>query len=56
MGAPLLLVVVAGRMTAISTDTNTGQERIELWNAGLVMLKESPVFGVGQERSTDQYL
>lgn len=49
-GLPLLLVVVAGRMTAISTQTNTGQERIELWNAGLTMFKENPLFGVGQDR------
>ncbi|MFO0877271.1 MAG: O-antigen ligase family protein [Gemmataceae bacterium] len=50
LGLPLLLVLLAGRMTAISTHTNTGQERIELWNAGLVMFKENPLFGVGQDR------
>jgi O-antigen ligase len=50
VGAPLLLAVLGGRQTAISATTNTGQERIELWNEGLVMFRANPLFGVGVDR------
>lgn len=50
IGVPLLLVVLGGRQTAISSDTNTGQERIMLWNEGMVMFRANPVFGVSLDR------
>ena len=50
LGAPVLLAVLGGRQTAISTTTNTGQERIQLWNEGMVMFRANPLFGVGMDR------
>lgn len=50
VGVPLLLAVLGGRQTAITAQTNTGQERIELWNEGLVMFRSHPIFGVALDR------
>ncbi|MFM7148681.1 MAG: O-antigen ligase family protein, partial [Gemmataceae bacterium] len=50
MALPALLVMMAGRMTAISAETETGQSRIQLWEEGILMLKSNPLFGVGQNR------
>lgn len=46
---PLLFVVFAGRMTAISSDEGTGQARIQLWSDGLAFFQQSPVIGIGME-------
>ena len=47
VGLPVLLALLGGRQAQISTTTNTGMERIWLWSNGLVMLRASPIFGVG---------
>ena len=46
---PLLFVVFAGRMTALSADEGTGQTRIQLWSDGLTIFKYSPLIGIGME-------
>ncbi|MCX7114019.1 MAG: O-antigen ligase family protein [Proteobacteria bacterium] len=54
-GLPLLLPIVKGRLTTISTG-GTAHLRISLWNEGLVFLKSAPLFGIGAEKfreSTD---
>lgn len=51
---PLLLAVLGGRQTAITAQTNTGQERIHLWNEGMVMFRANPVFGVALDRYHEQ--
>ena len=50
LGFPLLLFSLGGRQTAISAQTNTGQERIQLWSAGLEMFRSHPVLGVGLDQ------
>jgi O-antigen ligase len=47
----LLLAFVGSRQGSFSdaTSTGTGHDRIQLWSSGLVMLRESPVFGVGHD-------
>jgi O-antigen ligase len=47
LGLPLLLAVLGARQMAISTNTETGAQRIWLWNDGLVMFRSHPIFGVG---------
>ena len=45
---PAVLLGMAGtRQANISTSTGTGYQRIEIWSSGLVMLRNSPLFGVG---------
>ncbi len=50
---PVLLLVFAGRMTEISTNTNTGQARIQLWFDGMQMFRENILLGVGMDNFTD---
>ena len=47
LAVPVLLVAFAGRMTRISTEEDTGQDRIQLWSDGIGMFRESPLVGVG---------
>jgi putative inorganic carbon (hco3(-)) transporter len=47
LALPVLLLAFAGRMTRISTEEDTGQDRIQLWSDGLGMFRESPLVGVG---------
>ncbi len=47
LAVPALLAMLAGRMAKISSTEETGQERIQLWSAGLEMLRANPIFGVG---------
>jgi len=55
-GAFLLLLLVpalaifGGRQTDITTNTGTGQLRVKLWSEGLVLLRNSPIFGIGAGR------
>ena len=51
---PLLLVVFGGRQTKFSTSEGTGQERIRIWNEGLVLFQGSPVFGIGMGQYAEQ--
>jgi O-antigen ligase len=53
LGLPLLALLGA-RQLDISTTTNTGQERIQLWSDGLVMFRANPLFGVGPDGFRDQ--
>jgi O-antigen ligase len=52
LGLPVLGLLGA-RQTAISADTNTGQERIQLWSDAMVMFRSNPLFGVGENRFTE---
>lgn len=45
---PAVLVLFGGRMTQIEVDGGTGQHRIQLWREALSLLREYPIFGVGQ--------
>lgn len=47
---PLLLVFFAGRMTDLSASAGTGQSRIHLWSDGMLMFRESPIWGVGMHQ------
>jgi putative inorganic carbon (HCO3(-)) transporter len=47
IGAPVLLVLLGGRQTDISADTDTGKLRVFLWSDGLVMFRSNPLTGVG---------
>lgn len=44
---PAFVVLFAGRQTNISTSDDTGQDRIQLWSAGLDLFRRSPLFGSG---------
>lgn len=44
---PAMLAVFGGRQTEISTDSQTGQERVQLWSDALVEFTLNPVFGLG---------
>jgi hypothetical protein len=45
---PAVLFGLAGsRQAALSTQTETGRSRIEVWSTGLMLIRESPVFGIG---------
>jgi O-antigen ligase len=54
LGVPLLLALLAGRQTAISAQTDTANLRIFLWSDGLVMFRQSPIFGVGTNNFADR--
>ena len=53
---PALLAALAGRATTFDLDNpdDTGQSRIRIWSDGLVLLRNSPVFGIGQGRFVDE--
>jgi O-antigen ligase len=46
---PLLLAVAEGRQASISTTTDTGQARMELWRDGMMFVRMNPLFGMGRE-------
>lgn len=46
--APALLSLMSGRQTDISLETETGQERIQLWSDALDLFHANPVLGVGE--------
>ena len=50
LGVPLLLFGLAGRQTAISTQTDTAAERIQLWSDGLELFRSQPILGVGLDQ------
>lgn len=45
---PLLLLLIGGRQANLDTSSGSGQSRIQLWAASLVVFRQEPVFGVGQ--------
>lgn len=46
--SPASLLLLGGRMTRIEMEDGTGQHRIQLWREALGLLRDSPVFGIGQ--------
>lgn len=58
LGAPVLVAVfaVGGRQTSfdLGDKEDTGQHRIRLWRDGLVLLKGSPIFGIGAGRYDEE--
>lgn len=49
---PVAGVLLAGRGSAM--DGGTGAHRAELWSEGLLMLKDSPLFGIGMNEFADR--
>ena len=47
IGLPVMLALFGGRSTEISVDGGTGQQRVQIWDAGIEALKTTPVFGIG---------
>ncbi|MGL4555855.1 MAG: O-antigen ligase family protein [Gemmataceae bacterium] len=50
MFAPVVALFFLTRTADLSSQADTGQTRVQLWNDGLVMFKANPVFGVGMNR------
>jgi O-antigen ligase len=46
---PAALVMFSGRQTDVSMSEGTGQQRLQLWDDGLMYLRESPLFGIGAD-------
>jgi O-antigen ligase len=51
---PGIVLLLGARQASVSLDAQTGQERLELWNAGLVMVRDNPAFGVGWGHYSEQ--
>ncbi len=53
---PALLVLFAGRQTSfdITNRSDTAMSRFQLWNEGLQLFKESPLFGIGYGQYADE--
>jgi len=47
---PVLFVLFAGRQTSLSIGEQTAHERIQLWSDGLMLFRENPLFGIGQNQ------
>jgi putative inorganic carbon (hco3(-)) transporter len=56
LAAPALLVALGGRMTNFDLDSkdDTSQLRLHHWSDGLILLRSSPVLGIGQGRYVDE--
>src|SRR5262249_12851306 len=52
-GVVLLVALLGARQTDISANTNTGRERLWLWNDGVVMVRDNPFFGAGWGHYSD---
>src|SRR5579884_2265760 len=50
---PPLLLAVGGRQGDLSTNTETGQARVQLWSDALAEFRRSPLVGVGAARVED---
>ncbi len=51
---PALFLFLAGRQTDLSTEAGTGQQRIQIWSDGLMLMREAPLFGVGKDVYKEQ--
>lgn len=52
---PPMLALFGGRQTDLSSIAEgTGQDRVELWREGLQFLKQSPLFGIGQNQYSEE--
>jgi hypothetical protein len=51
-----LIAVVGGRQSDLAAGLSggTGASRVELWSAGLVAIRRSPLFGIGYERYAEE--
>jgi O-antigen ligase len=54
VAVPVLVVAFAGRATQIDTQETTAQDRMKLWSAGLEMIKEAPLFGIGMNQFVER--
>jgi hypothetical protein len=45
---PLIFLLFAGRSTELSTESGTGQDRLQLWSESLQFFREAPLFGIGE--------
>jgi hypothetical protein len=55
-GCPILLMGLGGRQADIggAMSGGTGHARVELWSQGLQLFKSSPLFGIGQNRFSEE--
>jgi len=51
---PLYFILFAGRQVRISSDEDSGQQRIQLWSDGLELFREAPLFGIGQKEYVER--
>jgi hypothetical protein len=51
---PAMTALAGGRQTDIDLKTGTAQARIQLWSDGLVLMKSSPLFGIGMNRYVEE--
>ena len=51
---PVMLFLLSGRQTSLSTSEGTSQQRIQLWIEGFTMLKQSPIWGIGTGRFVER--
>jgi hypothetical protein len=49
LGLPLVALLLSGRQTEISAQTNTAHQRIWLWSSGLMFFRNAPLFGIGMD-------
>jgi O-antigen ligase len=55
MALPAMFVLFAGRQTDIGLENgDTSQERVRLWNEGIMLFREAPFFGIGQGEYAEQ--
>ena len=53
LALPLAKVLLGDRQADVSTDTNTGQQRIQLWAQALLEFRQAPLFGIGAGHLVD---
>jgi len=51
---PVLAALLAGRQTDLSTGGGTAQQRIQLWAEGFALLRQHPLFGIGQNMFVEE--
>lgn len=51
---PVLAFLLAGRQTDMSTGGGTAQQRIQLWSEGFGLLRQRPIFGIGQNMFVEE--
>ncbi len=53
---PAMLILFGGRMTKLDIEDtgDTSQHRIQIWSRGLLLFRESPVFGVGMNEFNER--
>lgn len=56
LGVVALLVLGPSRMAEVDSDEESAQGRVQAWSAGLQMLKQSPVLGVGFSRYEEYHI